>query len=361
MEKNNINKTFCNTITPSEELEFQIYCGCLSILSTIPNIISIITILFLKEKKSLQKQIQLLLCFSFIGIEIRFYPIIGVNKQYYILQNSISYSFIIIANYYQFIHSFIAYKLFTSPEKLYKGCIILFIYVLPFLLFLVLFFFINHNFDLIIYFNFIAYENDPNSQIQYSKIISGILRSLFFILNIFYIIKLKNQIRNLIKITKSIDIKFAKNKFIIYKKKLIQYIIVMIFVAHPYLIRYIILKFFNVSNDPNNLLCDYIFAHYFHGVECISALLFWSVYIYHKNFLGRFLIIFCCKKESEFLNDFLEEKKYYEESAKSILISNQDPNISMLNIANDINDKKIYPKNEANEVIAESLTEDETL
>ena len=356
MVNNNINITNFTNTSYGQNLEFQIYCGILSIISTLPNIISIITILFLKEKKSLQKQIQLLLCFSFMGIEIRFYPILCDNNMYYIFQNSFSYSFIIISNYYQFIHSYIAYKLFTSPEQLSKCFIMLLIYIFPFLLFLSLFFIIKQNFNLIIYFNFIAYASNNNN--KYLKIISGILRSLFFVLNIFYIIKLKNQIRNLIKVTKSIDIKFANTKFIIYKKKLIQYIIIMLLVIHPYIFRYI-WRFFDKSEK---LLENYIFAHYFHGVECLSALAFWSAYIYHKNFIGRFLIVFCCKKESEFLNDFLEEKRYYENSAKSIFISNKSANISMLNISNDINgEKKIYSKNEINEAIAESLTEDETL
>ena len=357
MVNNNINITNFTNTSYGQNLEFQIYCGCLSILSTLPNIISIITILFLKEKKGLQKQIQLLLCFSFIGIEIRFYPIICNYDKYYILQNSFCYSFIIISNYYQFIHSYIAYKLFTSPEQLSKCFIMLLIYIFPLLLFLALFFIIKQNFNLYIYFNFIAYPSNDNK--KYLKIISGILRSLFFILNIFFIIKLKNQIRNLIKVTKSIDIKFARNKFIIYNKKLIQYIIIMILVIHPYIFRYT-WRFFDKSEK---LLENYIFAHYFHGVECLSALAFWSVYIYHKNFIGRFLVVFCCKKESEFLNEFLEEKKYYENSAKSIFISNnKSSNISMLNISNDISgDKKIFSKNEINEAIAESLTEDETL
>ena len=352
----NINITNINRTSYGQNLEFQIYCGCLSILSTLPNIISIITILFLKEKKGLQKQIQLLLCLSFIGIEIRFYPIVCQNYKYYIFQNSFSHSFLIISNYYQFIHSYIAYILFMSPEKLSKCFIIFLIYIFPLFLFVSLFFIIKQNFNLNIYFNFIAYPSDDNN--EYLKVILAIVRSLFFILNIFFIIKLKNQIRNLIIDTKYIDIKFARNKFNIYKKKLIQYIIVMILVIHPYLFRYI----WRLFDKSKELLENYIFEHYFHGVECLSGLAFWSVYIYHKNFIGRFLIVFCCKKESEFTNEFLEEKKYYENSAKSIFISNKSSNISMLNIFNDISgDKKIFSKNEINEAIAESLTDDETL
>ena len=38
------------------------------------------------------------------------------------------------------------------------------------------------------------------------------------------------------------------------------------------------------------------------------------LYIYNKFLLKRFLILFHFKKESEYLNEFIEEKKIYEES-----------------------------------------------
>ena len=84
------NETSSNDIS-KEEKDFKLYFGILSIISSIPNLISLIIILFLNKKKNLQQIIQLLLCFSFIGIEIRFYPIILENDN----KNNYKYMYII--------------------------------------------------------------------------------------------------------------------------------------------------------------------------------------------------------------------------------------------------------------------------
>lgn len=78
-----------NFTTDSQNLVFQTYCGILSTICIIPNLISLIIIIFFscqKAKMNIQQRIQLMLCITFIGIEIRFIPIITSNKSYYFFQ-----------------------------------------------------------------------------------------------------------------------------------------------------------------------------------------------------------------------------------------------------------------------------------
>ena len=107
-----------NETTVEKNFKFEMFITIFSIISAIPNIISIFIICFQKEKK-LRQKIQIMLCISFIGIEIRFFPIIS-NDTYYKVRYSIGYSFIVISNYYQLIYSYIAYKLFGSANDLSK-------------------------------------------------------------------------------------------------------------------------------------------------------------------------------------------------------------------------------------------------
>ena len=361
--ENSSNETSSNDISKKEK-DFKLYFGILSIISTIPNLISLFIILFWNKKKNLQHIIQLLLCFSFIGIEIRFYPIILDKKNNYKYMYITSFSFLIISSYYQFIHSFIAYKLFTSPEDLSKFCSKFFIYVFPIILFCALFFIFFQNFENINYTDFNSYlinsDNKADSFYRILKIIIVVIRVFFFLLNILYIILLERNIKNLIKMTIAIDIQFANKKYNIYKRKLKLYIGGMLFVLHPYLLRYI-WKYFDDNKDP--LKDDYIFSYYYHGIESISALIFWLTYIFNRNLMRRFLIMFCCKKESDYLNEFIEEKKIYEESVKTILTSNENQsyNLSLLNTSSNLGEnKKNNSKNEIIDIITDSL-EDETL
>ena len=159
--------------------------------------------------------------------------------------------------------------------------------------------------------------------------------------------------------TIAIDIQFAKKKYKIYKRKLKLYIGGMLFVLHPYLVRYI-WKYFDIEQE---LLNNDIFSYYYHGIESISALIFWLTYIFNRNLIRRFLIMFCCKKESDYLNEFIEEKKIYEESVKTILTSNanQSYNLSLLNTSSNLcENKNNNSKNEIIDIITDSL-EDETL
>ena len=130
-----LNITDYKNTTDNQNLAFQIYCGILSTICIVPNLISIIIFSCQKAKMNLQQRIQLMLCVTFIGIEIRFIPIITSNKRYYYFQEGISFSFIILATYFQFIYSFIAFTLFTAPKNLSKIYNIFFIYIFPFFYF----------------------------------------------------------------------------------------------------------------------------------------------------------------------------------------------------------------------------------
>ena len=317
MEKNysfslKINRA--NETTVEQNFKFEMFIIIFSIISAIPNIISIFIICFQKEKK-LRQKIQIMLCISFIGIEIRFSPIIS-NDTYYKVRHCIGYSFIVISNYYQLIYSYIAYKLFTSPDDLTKLYNKFFIHIFPFILFFSLNLFVYINFDLVLYFDFITYPNKS----QLTKI-SDICRILFFLLNIFFIIKLLNKIKHFSKMVNALNIKFAQKKYNIYKNKLKLSILGIVIVVLPYFIRDIFRHFTDFGNgEPLN---NFIFSAFFHTIECLSGLIFWTIYIYNQNLLRRLLIIFRCKKESDYQNNFYEEKIYYEESEKSILTSKE--------------------------------------
>lgn len=312
-----LNITEYNNTTDEQNFFFHIYCGVLSTISIIPNLISIIIFCCQKEKMKLQQRIQLLLCITFIGIEIRFIPV-HLTQKYYFFQAGASFSFIIIATYYQMIYSFIAYKLFVAPDDLSKKCDKFFIYIFPFILFFFLSLFVNLHSNLTLYFNFIAYpENpEPGPKHQLSKRVSHIFRITFFFVNIIYIIKLLRKIKEIIKIEKSKN-SFTNKKFNFYLKKLIWYIIGMAIVMNPFLFRYLVEKINNFSRG--DALHSFSFSIYFHGFECLSGLIYWFIYIYNINLLRRFFIIFCNKKEIDYLDEFNIEKKINEESLHSIL------------------------------------------
>jgi len=331
-----VNISEYNKTTNDQNIKFQIYSGILSAISIIPNFITIIIFVFQKGKLNLQQRIQLILCFSFIGIEIRFIPIKS-NNHYYFFQACISFSSIIIATYYQFIYSFIAYKLFTSPKDLLTKCNIFFIYFFPFILFLFLSCFIYLFSNLTLYFGFIAYPENPEKGItnQLSKRVSHVFRIIFFLLNFLFIIKLLKKINQVIKGANNIDNNFTNKKFYVYKNKLIWYIVGMIIVMHPYLLRFPVEYFNNL--DTGEALQNYNFSIYFHGVESLSGLVYWIIYIYNKLLIRRFMIIFCFKKEEEYTNEFIEEKIIHEQSAEEI-ISERNPNlISLFSIDNNEN------------------------
>ena len=309
---------YSNT-TSKENLAFQIYSGILFTISTIPNLISIIVIIFQKGKMKLHKYIQLMLCFSFLGIEIRFLPLKKdkINSDlYYYFQNGISYSCIIISTYYQLIYSVIAYKLFTSPDDLSKKYNIFFIYIFPIILFFLFGFFVNLNSHLLLYYEFLAYPEDANKnniKHELSKKVSDLSRLIFFILNVIYSKKLLNEIKKILLTANKIDYNYAKIKYKTYKNKLILYFLAMIVVIHPYILRFVVESY--CSNlDKGEALKNYTFSYYFHGIESFSGFLYWFIFIYNKFLLKRFLILFHCKKESEYFNEFIEEKKIYEES-----------------------------------------------
>ena len=329
-----LNISIYNETSNEQNSNFQIYSGILSAISIIPNFITIIIFVFQKGKLNLQQRIQLMLCFWFIGIEIRFIPIKS-NNYYYFCQACISFSSIIIATYYQFIYSFIAYKLFTSPKDLTK-CNKFFINFFPIILFFILSCFINFFSNLTLYFEFIAYPENPEKGIthQLSKRVSHVFRISFFFLNFFYIIKLLKKINQVIIQANNIDNNFTSKKFNVYKNKLIWYIIGMIIVMHPYLLRYPVEYFNNL--ETGEALHNYKFSIYFHGVESLSGLIYWIIYIYNKLLIRRFMIIFCCKKEEEYTNEFIEEKIIHEQSAEEI-ISDRNSNLMSL-FSNDINE-----------------------
>ena len=128
-------------------------------------------------------------------------------------------------------------------------------------------------------------------------------------------------------------------------------------VAIPYMLKDIMEHFYPKKDPLNN---NNFFAFFFFGIECLSGLIYWIIYIYNKNLLRRFLIIFCCKNESNYVDNFIEEKKYYEESAKMILTASTCTDMTMLTSVNEEEYKKEF-KVDSQENVVESLTDDETL
>jgi hypothetical protein len=145
------------------------------------------------------------------------------------------------------------------------------------------------------------------------------------------------KINQVISQANNIDNNFTNKKFYVYKNKLIWYIIGMIIIMHPYLLRYPVEYFNNLS--PGEALHNYKFSIYFHGVESLSGLIYWIIYIYNKLLIRRFMIIFCCKKEEEYTYEFIEEKLIYEQSAEEI-ISERNSNLISL-FSNDINENGV--------------------
>ena len=219
------------------------------------------------------------------------------------------------------------------------------------------------NYKLTLYFDFIAYPNhlDENRIYDIVAKIFGVCRIGFFLLNIIYIFKLLRKIKQVLTFTINIDKKFANKKYKIYKNKLIWYIIAMVFVMHPYLLKKPIAAYLDLE-DKEDILHNYPFSYYYHGIEILSGLIYWYIYIYNKNIIRRILIVFCCKKERDYLNEFIEEKKMYEESVKTILSAEQTFDMSTYNISSNITSiNKTEQKNDVDDFKVESLIDDETL
>ena len=351
--KINITK-FYNRTDDGKILAINFFFGIFSLITTLLSIISIFIIIFQKGKKNIRQKIQIMLCFSFIGIEIRFYPIYWENELYFYILNCISLSFIVLSNYFQFIYSYIAYKLFISPDDLSSKYNKFIIYFFPLILFIFLIIIMTiRDTNLELYFSFIVFLKRSYNSI----IIFGVCRLSFFVLNIIYIGKLLKRIKYISINSISIDKKFAETKYSIYKDILIKYIIGMSIVAIPYMLKDIMEHFYPEKDPLNN---NNFFAFFFFGIECLSGLIYWIIYIYNKNLLRRFLIIFCCKNESNYVDNFIEEKKYYEESAKMILTASTCTDMTMLTSVNEEEYKKEF-KVDSQENVVESLTDDETL
>jgi hypothetical protein len=372
MDKNSFqffNLTRKNNTDLDEEKAFQLFSGILSVSCTLPNLISIFIILFQKDMNASYKKIQLILCISFIGIEIKFYPIILTSDKYniyYFVQYSVCYAFMILSNYYQLLHSYIAYKLFTSPNDLSAKYSKFFLYIFPSMILLFLVVLVFGFYSLTLYFNFIAYPVYYDNGIHLYLIISiifVIFRATFFALIIFYILKLMKQIKISLQIANNVDKKFADKKYEIYKKKLVGIIIMIFFVLHPYAFKYLLAIFKKVKN-PDDVFEDYILSYYFHGIECLSGLLYWFLYIYNKNYLRRLLILFHCKKEEDYLDEFNEEKKIYEESINNIL-TEQSIDMSIINPLNNASNTSYnynqYDQKMVDELKVGSFFDDETL
>ena len=338
---------------------FESFSSICSLTITLINLISIVIICFQKGKFNIIRKIQLFLCITFIGIEIRFYPIRWNNQNFYIIQNGACFSFIIISNYYQYIYSFIAYKLFTAPDDLLSKYSIFKIYYFPFILLIIINFFLNTD-GLKFIFKFRSY-----SDLSYiSKVLLGIFRAIFFILNIVYICLLMKKIKKISNIAIPVDKTFAQKKYAIYKSVLTWYIIGMFIVVMPYILLYSFQFFMKSKNEKENeklLLKNYYFSFFFLGIECMSGFIYWVIYIYNRNLIRRLLILFCCKHESEYLNDFIEEKRIYEESVKGILTTTQTIDLSALTSSINEEENKKQIKESPQEHYIESLTDDETL
>ena len=355
----NITK-YSGRISELQKSVFEYFTAIFSFTITIINLISILIICFQKGKFNILRKIQLILCVTFIGIEIRYYPI-KLDGKLNIILDCACLSLSIISNYYQYIYSFIAYKLFTSPEDLLNKYSIFKIYVFPIILLIILNIFLN--IDDTLHFKFFLHSYLDLS--YYSQIILFISRLIFFLLNIIYIYLLLRKIKKISNIAIPIDKNFAKKKYAIYKSVLTWYIIGMSIVLMPYILLYSIKQKKRTenteNNDENELIKNYYFLWFFFGIECTSGFIYWVIYIYNGNLMKRFLIVFCCKKESDYLNDFIEEKRIYEDSVKSIITSNQTIDLSSLTSSINEEENKKQIKEEHEEHIPESLTEDETL
>ena len=80
----------------------------------------------------------------------------------------------------------------------------------------------------------------------------------------------------------------------------------MIIVMNPFVFRYFFERYNNY--DTGEALHNFTFSLYFHGMECLSGIIYWFIYIYNKNLLRRFLILFCNKKKKIILTNLMKKK-----------------------------------------------------
>ena len=153
-----------------------------------------------------------------------------------------------------------------------------------------------------------------------------------------------------------IDYKFAKAKYKIYRNKLILYLVSMIIVILPYILRFVVEKYCHLQKGE--ALKNYIFSYYFHGTESLSGLIYWFIYIYNKFLFKRFLILFHCKKEADYFNEFAEEKKIYEESVDKFSSEFTSTNNLPLIRESVIDDNKTDTYTLSNEIKSGSNTSD---
>ena len=127
-------------------------------------------------------------------------------------------------------------------------------------------------------------------------------------------------------------------------------------VMHPFLLRVPVEKYSHLKKGM--ALQNYTFSFYFHGIECLSGLIYWIIYVYSKNLIRRFIILFCHKREEEYLYAFIEEKKLYEENSVEILNTTENT-ISRMSIASSAWNDNI--KMQENKEAFSFYTNDETL
>ena len=80
----------------------------------------------------------------------------------------------------------------------------------------------------------------------------------------------------------------------------------MIIVMNPFLFRYFVERYNNYNTGE--AFHNFTFSLYFYGIECLSGIIYWFIYIYNKNLLRRFLIIFCNKKQENYKKNLMKKK-----------------------------------------------------
>ena len=282
----------------NEQLLMKICVRIAAFLSSIPPFITIL-IFIIQNKQfpmTLQHKIQIMMCISFLGLEASFFFPRITDEDIILcgIQGTISFSFFVINCCWQFIHSYIAYKLFTNPLILSKCSYKFLLLYFPWIVLIILGAYIFYYSDLRIFYGLMVFPKDI-----ISKILANFLIFFFFIANIITTIKL------LIKVKKTLNqankTAFHKEKYCMYRKKLLCYIFGMILTYHPCIIMGLGIVIYGKNPD---WLDSFPFSLHYYLVEALSGFINWHIYVCNKKLWKRFLIMMCLlNKEYEYIED----------------------------------------------------------
>ena len=290
--------------SPGNDLAMRICVRIAAFICSIPPFITIL-IFIIQNKKipmTLQRKIQIMMCISFLGLEASFFfpPITEEDIILCSIQGTISFSFFVINCCWQFIHSYIAYKLFLEPialsKCLYKFLLLCFPWIVLLILGLYIFFFS----DLRIFYGLMVFPNDI-----ISKFISNVSIFSFFIANICATIELLFKIKQTLNPVNNTS--FNTKKYYTYRKKLLSYILGMIITYHACIIMGVAKI---ICGEEPAWIYSFPFSLHYYLIEAASGLIYWYIYVCNAKLWKRFLIMIHLSNEEEKNN--IESKNYNE-------------------------------------------------